>query len=32
MFEHVGVNHYGQYFRKVRELLAGRTSLLLGTR
>jgi cyclopropane-fatty-acyl-phospholipid synthase len=22
MFEHVGVNHYGTYFRKVRELLA----------
>jgi Mycolic acid cyclopropane synthetase len=23
MFEHVGVNHYARYFRKIRQLLAG---------
>ena len=31
MFEHVGVNHYGQYFRKVRELLADNGVALVHT-
>ena len=31
MFEHVGVNHYGTYFRKVRDLLADDGVALIHT-
>ena len=29
MFEHVGVNHYGEFFRKVSELLTGEGAALI---
>ena len=31
MFEHVGVNHYGTFFRKVRELLTDDGVALIHT-